>query len=168
MIEIRFANIHDIASMNEIESCSFPVAEAASKETIIQRFQTFPENFIVAVKNQQVIGYINGCTTSSPILPDELYYDCSLHQPQGEYQTVFSLAVLPAYRNQGIAGQLLQFMIDLSIQRGKKGIVLTCKDYLIHYYEKFGFVHQGVSISQHGQAKWNDMLLLFSFDHKKV
>ncbi len=61
------------------------------------------------------------CATSSPILPDELCYDCSLHQPQGEYQTVFSLAVLTVYRNQGVVGQLLQFMIDLSIQHEKEG-----------------------------------------------
>ncbi len=34
MIEIRFANIYDIVSMNERESCSFPVAEAVSKERL--------------------------------------------------------------------------------------------------------------------------------------
>lgn len=40
-------------------------------------------------------------------------------------------------------------------------MILTCKDHLIHYYQKFGFVHQGVSVSCHGGAKWNDMLLEF-------
>ncbi len=40
----------------------------------------------------------------------------------------------------------------------KKGIVLIYKDYLIHYDEQFGFAHQGASMSQHGHAKWNNML----------
>ena len=74
---------------------------------------------------------------------------------------MFGLDVLPAYRNQGIAAQLLQRMIDEARARECLGVVLTCKDHLKHYYEKFGFICRGVSNSTHGGAKWNDMLLNF-------
>lgn len=68
---------------------------------------------------------------------------------------------MPQYRNKGTAAILLEEFISLAKERGKNGMVLTCKDYLVHYYEKFGFVNEGVSASAHGGAKWNDMILLF-------
>lgn len=157
---IRLAIKDDLESIITIEAKCFPEAEAASREQFIERFQVFPEWFIVACDGEKVIGSINGATTDEALLPDQLYRDVSLHKPHGEYQTVFGLSVLPEYRNQGVAGKLLNKMIELSKERGKKGIVLTCKDHLIHYYEKFGFVHQGISESCHGGAQWNDMLLL--------
>ena len=39
--------------------------------------------------------------------------------------------------------------------------VLTCKDKLVHYYEKFGFQNEGVSESVHGGAMWYQMRLTF-------
>lgn len=158
---IRLANEKDLEQIIDIEQVCFPKAEAASAQEFEERFACFQENFIVADVDGHIVGFINGATTNAPQLPDELYHDAHLHQPLGDYQTIFGLDVLPHYRNQGIAAQLLHFMINLSKQRGKKGVVLTCKDHLIHYYEKFGFVHQGRSDSQHGGACWNDMLLLF-------
>ncbi|NCC55007.1 MAG: N-acetyltransferase, partial [Erysipelotrichia bacterium] len=69
--------------------------------------------------------------------------------------------VLPDYRKQKVGEALLNAFISLTKERNKKGIVLTCKDHLIAYYEKFGFIFQGVSLSTHGKSQWNDMLLLF-------
>ena len=36
--------------------------------------------------------------------------------------------------------------------KGRKGLILTCKDRLIHYYAKFGYKNMGVSESVHGGA----------------
>lgn len=160
-MEIRAANRDEIVEIIDIESVCFPVEEAAKEEDIRERFDAFSENFIVAVKNEKIIGFINGCTTDAPELPDELYHDTKLHKPDGAYQTVFGLDVLPEYRKSGVAAQLLNHLITLSKNRGKKGIVLTCKDYLVNYYSKFGFEHRGISDSSHGGATWNDMVLLF-------
>ena len=160
-MEIREANRADLEEIIVIEGECFPVAEAAKEKDIRKRFDAFKENFIVAVKDGKVIGFINGCTTDKPELPDELYHDTKLHNPNGDYQTVFGLDVLPEFRKNGVAEKLLNRLIELSKERGKKGMVLTCKDYLVHYYEKFGFKNHGVSDSSHGGAKWNDMILLF-------
>ena len=40
-------------------------------------------------------------------------------------------------------------------------LVLTCKDHLVHYYAKFGFVSEGVSGSTHGGVVWYQMRLTF-------
>lgn len=160
-MEIRLANKNDLDEIIKVEQECFPKEEAASAKEFQERFQTFQEHFVVACDEGKVIGFINGCVTLEASLPDDLYHNPSLHNQHGNYQTVFGLDVLPAYRNQGVAKALMDFFILLAKQRGYKGMVLTCKDHLIHYYEKFGFVHQGVSASQHGGACWNDMLLIF-------
>lgn len=158
-MEIRQAKIEDLKEIIYIENKCFPESEAAKEEDIRKRFNAFSENFVVAVKNEKVVGFINGCTTDSPELPDELYHDASLHKKDGRYQTVFGLDVLPEYRRCGIATKLLNYFIEISKKRGREGIILTCKDHLIDYYMKFGFKHCGVSSSSHGGAKWNDMIL---------
>ena len=160
-MKIRQANKNDLKEIVKIEKICFPKAEAASEKDIDERFEVFGENFLVAEKDNKIIGFINGCTTDEPNLPDELYSNAKLHKPNGDYQTLFGLDVLPEYRRQGVAGKLLRSLIDLAKKRGKKGMVLTCKDHLIHFYEPNGFEFQGVSKSCHGGAKWNDMLLIF-------
>ena len=162
-ITLRLAKEKEINDIIEIEKICFPPSEAANEEQFKERFKAFPENFIIAEnkKENKLIGFINGCTYDKPILPDELYHNTKLHNSKGDFQTVFGLDVIPEYRKQGVGGNLIKFLIELSKKRNKKGIVLTCKDYLIHYYQKFGFECQGVSESSHGGAKWNDMLLMF-------
>lgn len=158
-MEIRLARFEDLTDLVAIEKICFPIAEAATDKQIQERFETFGDCFLVGEEDNKIIGFINGCATSQPYLPDELYHDASLHIPCGDYQTVFGLDVLPEYRHQGVAGELLKELIRLARDRGQKGVVLTCKNHLVGYYQKFGFVHQGISASQHGGATWNDMLL---------
>ena len=55
----------------------------------------------------------------------------------------------------------MEHMIGDARAKGRKGLILTCKDRLIHYYEKFGYKNMGVSASVHGGAVWYDMLLEF-------
>lgn len=74
---------------------------------------------------------------------------------------IFGVNTLPAYRNHGYAGEILKRAIADAKDQGRKGLVLTCKDRLIHYYAKFGFVNEGVSESIHGNVVWNQMRLTF-------
>lgn len=159
-MEIRLAKINDLEDIAMIEQVCFPQTEAANYQSIKNRLITFRENFVVAVIDGKIVGFINGCTTDQPVLSDELYDDVSLHKKNGEYMTVFGLDVLPSYQHRGIASQLMNTYIDIARKRHKKGIVLTCKECLIGFYEGFGYVYQGISASQHGGVKWNDMLLL--------
>ena len=69
--------------------------------------------------------------------------------------------MLPDYQRQGIAADLMNHMIGDAKNKGRKGLILTCKDRLIHYYAKFGYKNMGVSESVHGGAVWDDMILGF-------
>ncbi len=162
-VMIRPALSEDVVKISEIEAQCFPPAEAASLQSFIERFAAFPECFFVAeTKDGQVVGHINGCVTNTLSLPDVLYHDASLHMPDGAWQTVFGLAVLPEFQHQGIARALMEHLKAVSKERGKEGIVLTCKEAKIGFYESFGYVSQGVSASSHGGARWYDMVLRFS------
>ena len=161
MYTIRQAEGKDINRMAQIEAICFPDAEAASLESFQKRFAAFAECFFVLEIDGVVVGHINGCIYSSPELSDALYSDTSLHCPKGAYQTVFGLAIDPQYQKRGYASALTKHFIEVCRADGRKGMVLTCKDYLVKFYQSLGFTHQGVSASNHGGARWNDMLLTF-------
>lgn len=75
---------------------------------------------------------------------------------------IFGVNTIPAYRKRGYAGKLIQRAIDDARAQGRKGLVLTCKDELVHYYEHFGFVDEGVTDkSTHGNVAWHQMRLTF-------
>lgn len=158
---IRNAKKEEAALLAQIEAECFPAAEAAGKQDIEARMDVFEDCFFVAETNGKIVGFINGAVAKEASLPDQMYHDASLHDPNGAYQTVFGLDVLPAYRRNGIAGRLLERMIHHARECQRKGVVLTCKDHLVHYYAGFGFKHCGVADSTHGGAKWNEMKLLF-------
>ena len=106
-LQIRLADPGEADRLAEIEAICFPPAEAASHEEVVKRMGAFPENFVVAVKDEQIVGFINGGTTDKPVLPDEFYHDITLHRKDGDIQTVFGLNVIPEYRHQGIAGGII-------------------------------------------------------------
>ena len=133
----------------------------ASHEEVVKRMGAFPENFVVAVKDEQIVGFINGGTTDKPVLPDEFYHDITLHRKDGEIQTVFGLNVIPEYRHQGIAGELVEYFKELAKERGKKALILTCKEHMIPFYESHGLKKLGVADSCHGGATWYDMQIWF-------
>ena len=160
-MSIRNATGADVEEIIRIEAVCFPPAEAAQPDDVRARYAAFSENFFVFEQDGRIAGFINGCTTDAPELPDALYHDTSLHRPDGAYQTVFGLDVLPEYRKNGIGGQLIRHYVATARARGKKGVVLTCKDHMIRFYERAGFTCKGVSASSHGGAKWNDMLIEF-------
>ena len=160
-ITIRTAVSEDLDQVTAIEAVCFPKAEAANRASFAHRLATFPDSFFVAVHDGKIIGFVNGCVTNEKTIRDEMYEDSSLHDPKGAYQSIFGLDVLPEYQRQGIAAKLMEQMIRDAKERGRKGLILTCKDRLIHYYEKFGYKNKGVSQSVHGGVVWYDMLLEF-------
>lgn len=158
---IRHISLQDLDRVSEIERICFPEKEAASRESLKQRIITFSQSFFAAEKDGEIIGFINGCVTNATSIFDELYEDSALHIPNGDYQAIFGLDVMPDYREQGVAAQLMNYMIRMAKEAGRKGIILTCKKKLIHYYFKFGYVNKGISKSVHGGVTWYDMILKF-------
>ncbi len=159
--EIRTAAMSDLDAVSQIEAECFPAAEAASREALQARISSFPAHFFVLLLEGQIVGFINGMVTDSPTIADEMFADAGLHQETGSWQSVFGLDVLPQYRHRGYAAKLIEHLIAHARQQGRRGVILTCKEKLIGYYQRFGFVDQGISASQHGGVVWHDMTLRF-------
>lgn len=157
--QIRQAKPEDLDDIVRVESLCFPQAEAAEKAVIEERIRLFPESFLVAEKDGIVVGFINGAVTNSRVIEDKMFEDSSLHDENGAYQSIFGLDVHPDYQKRGIARELMDALILDSRKRGRRGLILTCKDRLLPYYESFGYRNLGVSRSVHGGAVWYDMIL---------
>lgn len=160
-MKIRKAEWNDAKRLLEVEAICFPEAEAASLESIQKRLSVFPECFWVMEEAGVIIGFINGMVTNDPTISDIMFEDADLHRKDGQWQSVFGLDMLPEYRCQGRAALLMEQLIADARNKGRRGCILTCKDRLIHYYEKFGYRNLGVSKSVHGGAVWYDMILEF-------
>lgn len=157
-IKIRQVMPNDLDEITEIESICFPKEEAATKESLKYRIETFPNSFFVATYNGKIIGFVNGAVTNHNTIVDELYEAEGGHNPLGKNQSIFGLDVLPEYQRQGIAAKLMEYIMEKSKEAGRENMILTCKDRLIHYYEKFGYENKGVSASVHGGVVWYDMI----------
>lgn len=158
-IRIRPACIDDLDAVTAIEQACFPKAEAATREQLQERLAAFQHSFLLAEKENHPVGFINGCVTARQVLTDDLYASTQLHDDTAANMMVFGLDVVPQEQHQGIAKQLMQAYIALAIKRHKALITLTCKKRLIPFYEQFGYVCQGRSVSTHGGVSWYTMTM---------
>ena len=158
---IRNATIEDLDMITAVEGECFPPAEAATKESIKKRLESYSSHFWLLMEEDQLISFVNGMVTDEENLRDEMYEDASIHNEDGKWQMIFGVDTVPSQRRHGYAEKVLWRVIEDSKTQGRKGLVLTCKDYMIHYYAKFGFVNEGVSKSVHGNVMWYQMRLTF-------
>ena len=160
-MEIRNATMDDLQAIAAVEAACFPAAEAATAEEFAGRLAHYAGHFWLLLEQGELVAFVDGFCTDTPDLTDEMYADAALHDENGAWQMIFGVNTLPEYRRRGLAGQLLETAIAAAKQQGRKGLVLTCKDKLVHYYARFGFVSEGVSGSAHGGVTWYQMRLTF-------
>ena len=159
---IRKATMNDLDAISEVESECFPAAEAATKEEFRERLESYADHFLPMFDGEKLAAFIDGFVTDEPDLTDQMYENAAMHSESGKWQMIFGVNTLPEYRRRGLAGALINEMIAEARRQGRDGLVLTCKDRLVHYYAKFGFLNEGVSgKSTHGGAVWNQMRLTF-------
>ena len=156
---IRTATSSDLDCVAAVEAECFPAAEAASKEEFAERIAAYGNHFWLLFKNGKLVSFVDGMVTDTPDLADEMYENAALHDENGAWQMIFGVNTIPECRKKGYAGQLIRCAIEQAKKEGRKGLVLTCKDKLLHYYEDFGFVNEGVSESVHGNVVWYQMRL---------
>ena len=159
---IRTAAQNDLEQIASVEAACFPSAEAADKEAFAERLESYGNHFWLMFDGDKLIAFVDGFVTDEPDLTDAMYADAYMHNENGAWQMIFGVNTLPAYRRHGYAETLIQRAIDDARHQNRKGLVLTCKDKLVHYYAGFGFVDEGVSDkSVHGNVVWHQMRLTF-------
>ena len=160
-LTLRHAAMTDLPAVTAVEAACFPPAEAATGEDFARRLAVYPDHFWLLWEGERLVSFVNGMTTDEPDLRDEMYQNAALHQPDGAWQMIFGVNTLPDCRHRGYAARALQAAVNDARAAGRKGLVLTCKDPMVHYYAKFGFVEEGMSGSTHGGAAWHQMRLTF-------
>ena len=155
---IRNVKESDWQAIHQIEAANFSKEEAISKEAIQERIKCIPDTFLVTEINDDIVGYIEGPIVQDPVLTDNLFHKVEKNPIKGGYLAITSLSIKATYQKQGIGTALLAALKDLVLFQERQGILLTCHDYLIAYYEMNGFTYQGPSESKHGGGLWHDML----------
>ena len=161
MITIRYAVSTDLDSISAIEAACFPCAEAARSDSFKDRLFYYPDHFWLLLENEKIVSFVNGMVTDNPDLTDEMYENAAMHSELGRWQMIFGVDTIPSCRKKGYAGMLLQKAVQDAKDQNRSGLVLTCKNALIHYYESFGFINEGISQSVHGNVTWYQMRLSF-------
>ena len=161
-MKITYAEEKDIAAIAAAEAACFPPAEAATEQEFVERIKYYGNHFWLLYDADKLIAFVDGFVTDEPDLTDTMYENACMHNENGAWQMIFGVNTLPEYRKRGYAGELIRRAIADARQQGRKGLVLTCKDRLLAYYAKFGFVDEGVSEkSTHGNVQWHQMRLTF-------
>lgn len=156
-IIIRSAELGDLEKITELERQCFPAAEAASAVDLHKRLKVYADHFWLLEIDGKIVSMINGMVTNEPDFRDEMYHNAELHDEKGKWQMIFGVETHPDFRGRGYASTLLERVIADAKADGREGIVLTCKEELVPYYERFGFVNEGVSASEHGNVVWYQM-----------
>lgn len=158
---IRTATIQDIDAITAVELECFPAGEAATKEEFEKRLKIYGNHFWLMFDDEKLIAFVDGMVTDQPDLSDDMYEKAEMHDEDGSWQMIFGVNTIPSYRKKGYAGELIQRALSDAKEQGRKGMVLTCKEKLVHYYGKFGFINEGISESVHGNVVWNQLRLTF-------
>ncbi len=142
-----------------IEQICFPPNEACSEKNMKERIARAPELFLVAVDKAtgKIAGFLNGLATDEEVFRDEFFTDASLYNPAGKNIMLLGLDVLPEYRMQGLAREIVRQYKLREREKGRHMLLLTCLKEKVQMYEKFGFVDKGIANSTWGGEEWHEM-----------
>lgn len=143
----------------EIERICFPPNEACTREMMIRRVEKAPDLFLVAVDRHtgRVAGFLNGLATRESTFRDEFFTDAELHDPDGKNIMLLGLDVLPEYRGQGLARELVRTYAARERAKGRRMLLLTCLESKVEMYRKMGFRDEGIANSEWGGEQWHEM-----------
>lgn len=142
-----------------IESICFPPNEACSREMMLARIAKAPEFFLVAEdrRTRKIAGFLSGISTDECSFRDEFFFDAELHNENGRNIMLLGLDVLPEYRRQGLAKELMYQYLRRESERDKRLVLLTCLPSKVEMYKKMGFCDRGIANSTWGGEQWHEM-----------
>lgn len=142
-----------------IEKICFPPNEACSEAMMKERVLSVPELFLVAVdrQNGKIAGFLNGISTDETAFRDEFFTNAGLYEPAGENVMLLGLDVLPEYRMQGLAREIVRQYACREREGNRKALILTCLEAKVRMYEKLGFQNCGIANSSWGGEEWYEM-----------
>lgn len=157
--EFRDIRQEEAEEAAKIERVCFPPNEACTEEMMFKRVAKAPELFLVAVdrQNGKIAGFLNGLSTNEDIFKDEFFTNADTYEPDGKNVMLLGLDVLPEYRMQGLARELMKQYIKREKEKGRALVLLTCLESKVRMYEKMGFRDNGIADSSWGGEQWHEM-----------
>ena len=159
-MKIRQARVSDLDRILEIEIENFSLEEAIPRSVFEAHLREIQTSFLVAEREGRILGYIEG-----PVVPHRHLQDQSFTEEaedhghrSGGYISVTCLSIAKEAQALGVGKRLLTALKEVALEQEREGINLTCHDYLIPYYEKHGFVNEGISQSNFAGETWYDMV----------
>ena len=142
-----------------IEHICFPPNEACSEKCMKERIVKAPELFLVAEDKAtgKLAGFLNGLATDEDSFRDEFFTDANLYKPDGKKIMLLGLDVLPEYRKQGLARELVFQYCRREREKGREMLILTCLSNKVKMYQKMGFTDRGIADSTWGGEEWHEM-----------
>mgnify|MGYP004462979355 CR=1 FL=1 len=159
----EFRSIHpdEVEQAIAIEQICFPPNEACSPKAMTERIAKVPQLFLVAVDKStgKLAGFLNGVATDEEKFRDEFFTDIDLCDENGKNVMLLGLDVLPEYRGQGLARELVYRYSRRERANGRKKLFLTCLEQKVEMYKKFGLQDLGIADSTWGGEEWHEMVL---------
>lgn len=145
----------------KIEEICFPPQEACSEQMMLERVKTAPELFLVAIDREtgKIAGFLNGLSTDEEVFRDDFFTGTSLYIPDGRNVMLLGLDVLPEYRRQGLASEIMRRYIEAEKVKGREKLILTCLESKVAMYQKMGYKDLGMARSSWGGEKWHEMCI---------
>lgn len=157
----EFRDIHtdETKQAAAVEQICFPPNEACSEKSMTERIARAPELFLVAVDKEtgKIAGFLNGIATNENAFRDEFFTDISLHDPDGKNVMLLGLDVLPEYRGQGLAREIVYEYLRRERKNHRQKLILTCLQQKVEMYKKMGFYDEGMANSSWGGEEWHEM-----------
>ena len=126
--------IFELEKLWETEQVSF-IFEPFTREEFISNLKKFPNYHLVALSNNQIIGYINGIIKNKDAE--------RVFKKNENYLIIENIFVKSEYRNKQIGGKLLDKIIQNAKNNGitKYAVATDTKDMksILHFYESKGF-----------------------------
>lgn len=142
-----------------IENEAYEGDEAATREKIATRIQQYPEGFLCAEINNELIGFINSGCAKDVVMSDEDFKELIGHDAAASNVVIMSVVLDPAYQGKGYASQMMREFVNIMQEKGKKSIHLMCKTHHVELYKRFGYSYIKPSESEHGGMAWHEMIM---------
>ena len=156
-MQIRYLQATDFAEVCQIEQENFIPEEQIAVEILADYCQTATISLAIADEDQ-LAAYLLVKSLPTATFTDKIYTEIGSLTEAGRYLGVASLSVATRYQGQGLGTLLLASLKEVAVEQGLEGIVLTCHEELVAYYEKNGFEEVGLSASTFAGQEWSEML----------
>ncbi|MQS90208.1 GNAT family N-acetyltransferase [Companilactobacillus mishanensis] len=156
-MQIEKVSINDLDQIMNIEHAGFNDAEAGSRDSYIERIQILSDSFLIAKEADKVLGFVVGPITNERYIEDWMFEKATSPVKNNGHQLIFSIAIDPTYRGQGIGSKLLSAFEKNAKALNCVSVSLTCLEDRIKFYEKNGYQNKGLAESTHGNETWYNM-----------